>query len=608
MKIAYLDGPRLGRALIAGSSTLIKNTAALDSINVFPVPDGDTGTNMASTVRAMAASLAGRMPSGAGNVLKAAARSALEGARGNSGAILAQFFHSFASELENEARVGAKKLASAAVAAAERTRSALSSPREGTILTVLREWAGALEERARHSDDILQVFMGAFEAAKASLARTRDMLPEMRKAGVVDAGAKGFVHLLEGIADFITSGRLETNRRAGSALMQSGAADNPAAAPGQAFHAEDIPENGPRYCTEAMLHGCGIDLSMVRAALCGMGDSIVVAGSDEMAKIHVHTDTPDRVFDYLEMQGELSAHKVDDMELQRRLAAGEKRRCAIVVDTGCDLPGDFLLEQGIIKVPAALTLDGKARIDGPGLSLAAIHRKMESDPGFSLSTSQPSDASFVRAFSVALANAEEVLYIGLSSGLSGTYEAGVRASRKFEGRVTCVDSKTVTAGTGILVARAARLATQGSGARDIASKIDAWRRESLFFVAVKDLTSLLRSGRLSGTKGLILRKFGIRPVLTANREGKAHTAGFIFGENNSVKKMFSMIRARFAEGTRAEIQIVHVKAEAEAKKLAGLLSSHLACPSGPCVSDMGPLLASIAWLGSVAVAVLPLEV
>ena len=609
MKIGYIDGPRLGRALIAGSRTLIKNSSSLDAINVFPVADGDTGTNMAGTLRSMMTALAGRMPSGAGHVLKAAALSALEGARGNSGAILAQFFSCLASEIGVEARVNAKKLAAAVVAAAEHTRRALSSPREGTILTVLHEWAAALEEKARHSDDILHVFMGALDSAKASLARTRDTLPEMRKAGVVDAGAKGFVHILEGIADFMTAGKLERRKAmTPRAEFRSPEEASPfSGSPGASLYVETIPEGGARYCTEAMLHGSGIDRELIRDALGSMGESIVVAGSEGVAKIHIHTNSPDKVFDYLESKGELSGHKVDDMKLQTALASGGRRRCAIVVDTGCDLPEDFLLEEGIIKVPAVIVLDGKPRIDGPGLNIASIHGKMKNEPGFSMSTSQPSEAGFIRAFSVALANAGEVLYIGLSSGLSGTFEAGLRAAGKFEGRVVCVDSKTVTAGSGILVASAAGLARQGRGAADIASAVEAWRGESVFLVSVRDLGSLRRSGRISALKGRILEKFGIRPILTADEEGKARAAGLVLGEDNGVRKLFSMVKTRLRAGTPAKVHIVHVKAEGEAKKLAEMLSGYLACPQAPCVSDMGPLLASVAWLGSVAVAVLPLR-
>jgi dihydroxyacetone kinase-like predicted kinase len=163
---------------------------------------------MASTVRAIVASLATFRQKKAGSVLSRAAQSALAAAKGNSGAILAQFFSALAEDLDQEARISAKRLADAAVRAAEKTRKALSIPREGTILTVLHDWAHAMHEKAQQSDDILNVFTSAYESAKASLARTRDMLPEMQRAGVVDAGAKGFVHMLDGIAQFIQSGSL----------------------------------------------------------------------------------------------------------------------------------------------------------------------------------------------------------------------------------------------------------------------------------------------------------------------------------------------------------------------------------------------------------------
>jgi len=208
MKISYIDGPRLRLALTAGSHSLMQNVASLNAINVFPVPDGDTGTNMASTARAISASLATFRPRNVGSVLKEVAQSALAAAKGNSGAILAQFFSALAEELGHEVRISAKRFAGAAVFAAEKTRRALSVPKEGTILTVLHDWAHALYEKAQQSDDILHAFTAAYESAKASLAKTKDMLPEMRRAGVVDAGAKGFVHMLEGIAQFIKSGSL----------------------------------------------------------------------------------------------------------------------------------------------------------------------------------------------------------------------------------------------------------------------------------------------------------------------------------------------------------------------------------------------------------------
>ena len=657
MKISYLDGHRLSRALTAGSKSLIQNSAGLDAINVFPVPDGDTGTNMASTVRAITSSLASFRPKNAGSVLKRAAQSALAGARGNSGAILAQFFSALAEELQHDARINAKRLANAAVFAAEKTRRALSIPKEGTILTVLHDWAHAMHEKAQQSDDILHIFIAAYESAKASLARTRNMLPEMKRAGVVDAGAKGFMHMLEGIVQLIRSGSIRETTRTGKDLQVSLEAMLDSPASNDIDVLSDSSDSQFRYCTEALVHGEGLDLDAIRMRLSQYGDSIVVAGTESLAKIHVHTDAPYRVFDFLDSQGLVDSHKVDDMELQKHLAqrarladrsqraaAIEKRQtCAIVTDTGCDLPDAFLFEHGVIKVPALITIDGKTRPDGPALDTRAMHRLMKERPAFSMSTSQPTDTAFSRAFAIASAHADEVLYIGLTSALSGTFQAGVRAAaslfhestapaertrrdtrRETPGRTAqtgqtersphapqnflAFDSRTVTAAQGILTSRAVEMAERGLSASEIVGVLETLRDRMVFFIAVRDLSSLIRSGRLHGVKSLILRKFGLRPILTTNKEGKAETAGIYAGEKNTVSALLSRIKKAFPAGSRAELHISHVDAEGDAQKLAGLCAAYLHPESKIVISEMGPVLASLAWLGAISVAALPVSV
>lgn len=659
MKISYLDGPRLRLALAAGSRSLIQNAANLDAINVFPVPDGDTGTNMASTVRAMLVSLSSFKPKKAGIVLARAAQSALAAAKGNSGAILAQFFSSLAEDLGQEARISAKRLAAAAVRAADQTRKALSIPREGTILTVLHDWAHAMHDKAQQSDDILHVFTSAFESAKASLARTRDMLPEMKRAGVVDAGAKGFVHMLEGIAQFITSGSLRDTLRSETGSASNGAsrgaatkaecADTESATLGLDMNGVSSPvadfellddaafvadadayrAAAPRYCTEALVHGEALDIDAIRAELATLGDSVVVAGSGALAKVHVHTAVPSLVFDALDARGTVEGHKVDDMRLQTLLARQSrraKRHCAIVTDTGCDLPGDFLFDHGVLKVPALITIDGKTRPDGLALDTDSVYRRMRERPDFSMSTSQPTDASFARAFALASRHAEEILYIGLSSGLSGTFQAGLRSADKMgmspaiEGEtsasnadcetavhIASFDSKTLTSAQGLLTARAVEMAERGMSANEIADALETLKQKVVFFVAVKNISSLIRSGRLHGLKSLILRKFGLRPLLATNAEGKAKTAGIYAGENNTVAALFSKVKKSFRAGTRAELNITHVDAESDAQRLAALCRAHLHPDSKIVIAPMGPVLSSLAWLGALSVAGLPLD-
>ncbi|MDH7483263.1 MAG: DegV family protein [Spirochaetales bacterium] len=607
MKISYIDGPRLVRALEYGARSLIEHASQLNDINVFPVPDGDTGTNMANTVRSMSLALAVPEPGSAGLVLQKAARAALSAARGNSGAILAQFFWGLAEELGHEARIGAKKLAAAAVKAAERTRKALSIPKDGTILTVLHDWAHAMYERAQHCDDIFEVFAVAFESAKASLERTKEALPEMRRAGVVDAGAKGFVHLLEGIAHFMRAGSLREalQRRKRHAIPSE---QSILSVEEHEFPDDQLDVPLPfRYCTEAMLSGEALDPDAIRQSLTSLGDSLVVAGSGQLVRIHIHTNQPSRVFDVLDAVATVDAHKVDDMELQRRLQQRSKTAhaptVAIVVDTGCDLPEDFLLEHGIVKVPALITIDGKTRPDGPSLDTEAIYGFMRTRSDFAVSTSQPPEAAFSRAFGIAASShVREILYIGLSSALSGTFRAGQRAAAQSTVPVTCFDSRSLTAAASVLTRAAVHMAEQGMGASEIAASLAHLRDRMFFLVGVRNLTSLIRSGRLHGLKSVILRKFGLRPLLTTDAEGKAATAGIFAGEGAMVQALFAKLRKHYPAGSIVEVHITHVDAPEDAAKLASLCSEHFHPDSRIEVSPMGALLASLGWLGAIGIA------
>lgn len=572
----------------------MKNVESLNQINVFPVPDGDTGTNMASTAQSITAAFQEGMPEKVNQVLDVAAASALEGARGNSGAIFAQFFHGFAKELRNEARVNMSRFAEAAIKAAEHAQNALSHPRDGTILSVIRDWAKQLRSHAEKSSDVVEVMDSALAQARISLEATRNILPEMRAAQVVDAGAKGFVHFLEGVLEYLKTGMIKSFQTQPSQKLT-----------GQALHAAPESVQKGRYCTEALLQGNHIDTEELKAVLEEHGDSVVVAGSETRARIHVHTDHPSVIFDFLETHGEVSAHKIDDMLLQVHLSTLGPRKCALVIDSACDISEEFRLEHGIIRVPLTLIANGRARPDGEGYSADVLRSRMRTDSSLILSTSQPSDAVFKRAFELALSTSETVLYIGLASVLSGTFEAGVRAAREFPGRVICVDSRELTAGYGLLVTKAVRALESGKSAEETALLCEQWRRTLALFVAVPDLTSLERTGRLGGVKGLVLRKFGLRPVITPGPDGKAESGGLYLGVKKGPEKLFRLLKRHFNRSQNLEIQIVHVDNLEAARRLAALVEHFFTVNKPIIINQMGPLLSSLAWLGSVGVAAIP---
>ncbi len=362
MQIAYLDGPRLRRSLVAACEYAQRQRSELNRINVFPVPDGDTGTNLALTARAIADHLRKNRDPGVAAVAEEAAQAAVLGARGNCGMMLSHFLLGFAEGLRDRARVGTHEFGAALRHGVANLLSALERPVEGTILTVMRDTAEAAV-RAVHRD-FVALLSQLVDEARASLARTPEFLPVLKHAGVVDAGAKGFVSLLEGALLFIHGDPL---------VAVDGRAEEEAE---PAMVRVDFPGASERYrfCTEALVRGEALpNQDEVRAHLRERGDSLIVIRSGKVLKVHVHTDDPEEVFTYLRALGRLVTHKAEDMQAQHEAverAADQHIRLArrpvtVMTDSAADLPEEVLRAHGIHVTPLLL-LDGDEHLSRRG--------------------------------------------------------------------------------------------------------------------------------------------------------------------------------------------------------------------------------------------------
>ena len=308
-----LNGVRLGRMIIAGANELAANKQLVDAMNVFPVPDGDTGTNMSLTVMAAAREAEKKGSLMAADVTKAASSGALRGARGNSGVITSQLFRGFAKGLEGLEEAGVKELAAAAEQAVKTAYKAVMKPKEGTILTVARGCAEAAEKLSHETEDIEVFLKGIIEHGHAVLAQTPEMLPVLKQAGVVDAGGRGLLYILEGALKQM-GGDLPVTLNDG----QSAAA----AAPEMDFASLASIENESitfGYCTEFFINVQGADETVttgLKSYLGTIGDSVVCVADDEIIKIHVHTDHPGLAIEKALTIGSLTGLKIDNMREQ----------------------------------------------------------------------------------------------------------------------------------------------------------------------------------------------------------------------------------------------------------------------------------------------------
>ncbi|MCX6565484.1 MAG: DAK2 domain-containing protein, partial [Candidatus Aminicenantes bacterium] len=273
-KIRYLNGSRLFHAFVAGGNAVIRDHSYLNKINVFPVPDADTGTNLASTMRAIAQGARAHLT--IRETLRSMANAALSGAQGNSGIIFAQFLHGMSREVEGEYRLTTKTFAESVRRAVAHARRAIAVPVEGTMITVIRDWAESLYQRRQTTTDFADLISESLVAARQSLRETPQKLEVLARAGVVDAGAKGFVDFLEGILHFIKKGKL-SRVPAEEIVWSPEETKTPF---------RDKPLHN-RFCAEALLTGTALDVERVRTIVSRFGDSAVVGGSDERVRLHV---------------------------------------------------------------------------------------------------------------------------------------------------------------------------------------------------------------------------------------------------------------------------------------------------------------------------------
>jgi len=317
-----LDGSTFTSMIYKGAEALHANVANVNALNVFPVPDGDTGTNMNMTLTSGVEELKKKTSPHIGKSAEALSKGLLMGARGNSGVILSQLFRGFAKAVQDAEEIDVHKFAAALQQGVDTAYKAVVKPVEGTILTVAREAAKHAVASVRRSSDIGELMKEVLAKAKEALARTPEQLPVLKQVGVVDAGGQGLVLIYEGFAAALSGDMPVTSLMAepgaGAALPGHGAAEHRSA---QAHLATEDIEFG--YCTEFMIRlepgktpGLAFDELSFRGEMEKFGDSVLVVSDDDLVKVHLHAEHPGEVLTLAQRFGELVKIKIDNMREQ----------------------------------------------------------------------------------------------------------------------------------------------------------------------------------------------------------------------------------------------------------------------------------------------------
>jgi len=546
-KIIKINGFMLHRAIVGGIRQVVAHQDYLNKINVFPVADGDTGTNMAFTMNAILDGTENHVHSRIDDMLEAVADSALDGARGNSGAILAQFFQGLSDGSVGLESMDGKQLAIAFSKGSIYARDALSEPQEGTILTVINDFSKKLDTVTAAGETNIEVILEiALIRAKESLKNTPNLMALLKKAGVVDAGAQGFVDFIVGMYEFIKDGLIEDDLKN---ITIEGGDDNK----------HDIESDSLKYrfCTECLIidNSETIDRNEIKEALIHSGDSMVVAGSRKKAKIHIHTNNPASIFSICERFGNVTEQKADDMVHQKDSMHGTKiNNVAIITDSGADFNESNL---DIHVVPVRYSFGDKGYIDKVSQTTTEFFQELLTNP-IHPKTSQPVPGDFRRQYQYLSSHYKSIISIHIPHKLSGTLQSAKTAIKRTpEANVTVLDSANISVGLGLIVKRAAEFVTMGKSHEQIIKEVKRISKKTFIYASVEDLSYSVKGGRVPKIVMRISDFFHIKPILSVREDGAMKPTSFIFGNRKRPRKLVNFVANRHSTTKTYKISIGH---------------------------------------------------
>ena len=592
-----LSGDSLASALVSGIHRVIDGQEFLNQINVFPVPDGDTGTNLSLSLGAALPVLQRDDEKHLGTLLAAVADALLDGARGNSGAIMAQFFQGMSDSAGDLGRFTPYTFAKAVTMGNDYAHDAMSNPREGTILSVIAAFAACIEDQRKQSGngDFPQLLRNALEEAQRALADTQEQLEVLRKAGVVDAGAKGFVELIDGMSEFLSTGNIVPEPDLSLLSI-----DAPVVTAGSAL------DSGFRFCTECIVTGVDIDRRKLREALADLGDSLVLAGTKRKAKIHIHVDEPDRVFDLAREYGHVSAEKADDMRRQQTSSHDANRRFAVITDSAADIPDEDMERLDIHMVPCRIQFGDRGYLDKVSITADEFFEELRSNPSHP-TTSQPAPGDFRRQYQFLASHFADVLSINLTGMVSGTVEAARSAAERVNahGRVHVINSRNASLGQGLLVVAAAEYAKAGLSVQDAIAAVDKLIPDTRTYGMLKDLRFAVRGGRVPRWVKTIAGVLRATAVIRTVPDGRVASGTFLFGRKNLIRRFARYVARRTPAAASLDVAIGHAVCQEDAEALEQELRRQFDNIHRTTITDIGAALGVHGGPGTLIVATQP---
>ncbi len=598
-KLSTLTGKQLYAVISVGIENLVAHQKTLDEINVFPVPDGDTGTNMVFTLIPIVKDFKNYDFDRADETMKLISNTALESARGNSGTIIAQFYYGLKKSFENLETISVKNFADGLKHGYESAIDSLTKPEEGTIITVMRDVASAAEEIVNDGcDDYMMFVKHIFKTAEESLKSTKQLLKILKKSDVVDSGALGYVLLIQGALNLVERGqgrRIQTTHLDISYEIEK--------IEGLHRDVDFTIEN--KFCTECVVIGDNINRKELKSKITDFGDSMVIAGSSERVKVHIHTNEPAKLFKMCNVYGNVIDKKVDDMTKQEKsMHQHGSSSIVIITDSTADLPDEYLKEVQVVSVK--YSFGRQQHIDKVTQTNKEFYQQMANDPNHP-KTSQPTSRDFIKMYNFVSSHYQNIISLHLGKKLSGTYQSALNGSKNIKNNnIEIIDSETASVALGLLTMHAVDLKQAGKSYLEIINSVEAKKADTEIYLLLYDLAYAVRGGRVPSKVKTIANLFRLTPILTA-KGGKLKIAGVLKGKSNIVSKFSKYINKKININSNYRMLIAHANSKKNGKQLEHNIMNNVNNISSNYLLDLGGGLGCHAGPGALVVGLQKLD-
>jgi len=591
----FITGYQIYHGFLSGYFSISKHREHLNSINVFPVPDGDTGSNMVRTFKAIARGMVS--DKSVSGVMNRIADLSLEGARGNSGMILSQFINAMARQLDERHLVTVAAFGDAVRESVDSAYQAMDQPREGTMLTVISDWASEIYDGSRRNLPFADLFSRAFQTAQKAVTRTPQQLKVLRDNGVVDAGALGVVSFLEGIELIRTRGFISFRERKKMNREELGKFIYHT--PDQHYVHQKI---SYRYCTEVLLDQPTVSEETVKKKLRNKGDSLIVSKGRDRCRVHIHSNEPHEVVRLMSRYGKIVQQKADDMVRQEQLNDVVKGRVGVLTDSIADIPLEIMDRYEIHVINLKLSWDDDEYLDRLTITPEEFYTQQgirKSFPGSSV----PDRAMLNNLLQSLMDHYDSLIVLPVARSLSGTWQQIVHAAEPYnheKQRIRVIDTCLNSAAQGLLVVEIAKAATEGRDLEDLGRMAESLKKRIRIYVSVNTFKYMVKGGRVSPLTGFIAGLLHLKPIVSLDEKGKGTAFEKAFSGRGLRKKITGILKKTFDEKGIERFAVVHAANEAGARRFAGLVESITACEAD-YITSISPVVGMHSGKGAVAI-------